>query len=1175
MLSATLFTFIILFLSCSHIWVCCRQRGGAGSETSHVSAEDNDDGCDSGSDGEGSNPNSHQTWSEAESTHSAPSRRGTGDPGGGESVGGVVQQAPPGTASSNSLLKRLKKPAPADLSGGGDRPGPTADKPFFSSKFNSKPPASNTVTFSSSTKGNSSEKHKGAYSDSNTSNLSDYNSGLSGDERTGPTADKPFFSKKFSGKPAAKKDYSVLDNTGDKEAAEQLSDVEGSPSKSSHSDGQLVGLCLDMCPASERSKRLDEKDYNRLELPYPKGYSDPSFPDSTVDLSDPSRTMIKKLQRSAADHVLAIPELVRPPPVLLKTMRYLESYVMEKDLHSIPDVRFDQKPSQIEVYLFVWDRLRMIAKDFILQNYRYGGRNDRYCIECFENMARWHVMMEHQMHVNDEYRSVHSEQNSEQLNRYLKSLNEIYDDAASRLDSNGKRLLLCPNESEFRAYYIFQQLDNEGQVEAYIHSLSAEVLRSDEIQFALSVVAARRTDNYAKFFRLVREAVYLESCSLFRYMGYMRILALRIMAKICRPAKQEATFLMSDIQRLMLFDSIEDTIEFIEYCGLNIVGSDPSDLCVVLDGRNVIDSLPTHKKSGAPVLPETTSMFVYIESKARTYSRGDVVVGRAGRHCVSYDGTGADEQAFYRAQLLQQRQLNSRPAATPAAPKIAVITANKSASGNSADIFKTKRNRNEETSSVSVNHMEAKMTKTEPKPFEITGAPTVGGIAASPPATGAAPPVVAPGLNKAFQFNADTPAFVSGGLPSTSFGGKTETTLKEKPPAVTAADKPTAPSFAWTPPSAVAKPTAEITAVKPVVPSIPEKAVVKDSPPPALSFPSFTVPSKTAPPAGAPPLPPAAFSLPEKSKPALTVSTKVGSGDAEAVSGNNEGAPVEPVNVAPMGTIPLPTFKGINAPAPPGGKNAEEREKTSASSPSLYSFADLSKPVQPAVAASPALSVHKGAIGSSPQPVDDFDPVAAAAKVVKAISFTPRSNRYTTPRKALSPSAPLSPVVSSSLQEAMSSPPWLSYVSSTGEGTEDETVVDDRSVTDEVLSESGEKLLTAMENHLSRRIDQRRVYKALHVWRICLQSKLRSAELKRTAILFKRWRRLHTKRMAAREEFENTMRTDTLDFDLSSSMLTPFAKLTVAGSSGLLTSKDKTRRLEDCRESLGAEVRSG
>lgn len=57
----------------------------------------------------------------------------------------------------------------------------------------------------------------------------------------------------------------------------------------------------------------------------------------------------------------------------------------------------ERSPSSLDVYLFLWNRYRMIAKDFILQNYRFGGRLDKYCLECHERMTRFHIMMDHQM----------------------------------------------------------------------------------------------------------------------------------------------------------------------------------------------------------------------------------------------------------------------------------------------------------------------------------------------------------------------------------------------------------------------------------------------------------------------------------------------------------------------------------------------------------------------------------------------------------------------------------------------------------------------------------------------------------------------------------------------------------------------------------------------------------
>jgi hypothetical protein len=533
------------------------------------------------------------------------------------------------TRSSSSGLAPAKVPtkAPAVLSPD-ERVGPTPDKPFFSAKFNKK--------------------------------SSDVGS-LVEEERTGPTADKPFFSTKFNKKSEFQ--------------ASQSSPISTTPLPSTpavvHLDGQLVGQCPDMCPASERIRRINEKDVHRLELPYPEGLGKPS---------DPSGVMIKKYQRSAADHVLAVPELVRSPPVLLRTMDYIQSQLMERDLDSDVDPRFDEVPSTLEVYLYIWNRLRMVAKDFILQNYRFGGRNDRYCIECHERMVRWLIMMDHQLHDNKEYTDTHAQQNSEQLNKCLKSLNEFYDDARTRRESpDGQKMggvIECPNEGEFRAYYILHQLDNEGQVESYVTSLSPEVLASAPIQYALQIVASRRVQNYATFFRLIREGAYLEGCSLLKYVGFMRIQALKVLCRTMRPAKQVAMHPVADLTHLMLFDDDDQTADFLDYCGLkmdySVVNSEggvspPEEVfCVALDGRNIVDSLPVHEKSGAPLLPDTKPFVRVLESKIASakLSRSDVVLGHSSRGARPFLGSPSDEQEFYRRQVLLTRSAQGKTRAS-------------------------------------------------------------------------------------------------------------------------------------------------------------------------------------------------------------------------------------------------------------------------------------------------------------------------------------------------------------------------------------------------------------------------------------------------------------------------------------------------------------------------------
>jgi hypothetical protein len=103
--------------------------------------------------------------------------------------------------------------------------------------------------------------------------------------------------------------------------------------------------------------------------------------------------MIKKFQRSSADHVLQIPHLLRTPQTLLRTIAYIEEKIMnihDNDIEMTSNsVEMKNLPtsssssssttttttnndkeifSSLFIYLFCWDRYRMIAKDFTLQH---------------------------------------------------------------------------------------------------------------------------------------------------------------------------------------------------------------------------------------------------------------------------------------------------------------------------------------------------------------------------------------------------------------------------------------------------------------------------------------------------------------------------------------------------------------------------------------------------------------------------------------------------------------------------------------------------------------------------------------------------------------------------------------------------------------------------------------
>ena len=265
-----------------------------------------------------------------------------------------------------------------------------------------------------------------------------------------------------------------------------------------------------MCPASERSR--EGKNPRKIDvLEESLDLSVSALPNDDQPLIDHKYTMIKKYEKSSADRNMALPHIVRTPATLLKTLQFMEQNVMDVDRHislsddddSDDEDRVKSGPNKYHVHNFVWDRMRSIYSDFIVQNYRLGGRVDAFCVECHERMARWHLMMEHHIKWDAESkRDGFDRQNSERYISILKSLDEFYNmvhllETKDHVEPpNGtNRPFPIPNEGELRSYFILYQIDNQGASDKYLKTLRPEVLDHADIQFALRVIQARRSNN--------------------------------------------------------------------------------------------------------------------------------------------------------------------------------------------------------------------------------------------------------------------------------------------------------------------------------------------------------------------------------------------------------------------------------------------------------------------------------------------------------------------------------------------------------------------------------------------------------------------------------------------------------------------------------------------------------
>jgi hypothetical protein len=333
----------------------------------------------------------------------------------------------------------------------------------------------------------------------------------------------------------------------------------GSSSMDDNSKAQLSaatnlnGTCADMCSAAERELHIRVDELSVFEKCFP------DRPGSERDM------IIKRFQRSSADHKLDIPEEIRPPGVLRRTQLYIEQQIMDLDQCGL-DPRFQtpRVPEPIELYNFCWDRFRMIRKDFVLQNYRgAGGRVHPIALDIHERIARYHVLSEHEL---IETESFVAQQNMEQLGQTLKSLNELYDES----HKVGDPARLSPFEAECRAYFILCTLDNGRGMDVlkYVKVLPHHILESPHIKFAMRVFVARHTGDYFQFFSLLRQATYLQSCLLFRYIPNVRSSALLRMNR----AYRSQTYPLEDLVELLCFDDIDHAYSVCQEHKLRVSG---------------------------------------------------------------------------------------------------------------------------------------------------------------------------------------------------------------------------------------------------------------------------------------------------------------------------------------------------------------------------------------------------------------------------------------------------------------------------------------------------------------------------------------------------------------------------------------------------------------------------
>ena len=244
------------------------------------------------------------------------------------------------------------------------------------------------------------------------------------------------------------------------------------------------------------------------------------------------------------------------------------------------------------VHKFVWDRTRGIRNDFSIQQVT-RAEDLRLAIECFERIARFHILALHQLSRNDlRDNEFDHYQEREQLNNTLLSLIYYYDDSRHKFAS--------PNEAEFRSYCIIFEIQNmRPDLEDRVQNWPDSVLKDRRVQTALKLYAAAGSSSYEQgplapkarfssaqgdasgFWKLLKSNAvsYLTACVAEIYFNFVRSFAMEIIWKAYKVKRGGSSnvedWTLEDLCSILGFDDEDQTARFCEEYGF-VVGSNAS-----------------------------------------------------------------------------------------------------------------------------------------------------------------------------------------------------------------------------------------------------------------------------------------------------------------------------------------------------------------------------------------------------------------------------------------------------------------------------------------------------------------------------------------------------------------------------------------------------------------------
>ncbi|XP_039214470.1 SAC3 domain-containing protein 1 [Crotalus tigris] len=313
-------------------------------------------------------------------------------------------------------------------------------------------------------------------------------------------------------------------------------------------DPPRPALCPAMCPAAEFARRRRQGRLHRLEL--------------GADGQPDSRRAVTEVSRPAAGRAPPPPGDLRPPAVLLATVRHLLG----------PAGAEASGASPAERCAFVADRLRAVRLDLALQRppaAPCAALLERALVYLLHAGARLghEAPARFDAHLHDG-----------QLRETFAALRRAY----RRPDAH-------PAQPRFQALFLLYHLGSPDAL-WQILQLTDNIRASPDLKAALAIHWAFLERNFARFFRLARELPYLPSCALYPHLAKTRRLALLTFshgfnAKNCR-------YPLARLTHLLAIDSPEEATDLCRAHGLAVI-----DESIVFQKGSFRDSAPLENRT--------------------------------------------------------------------------------------------------------------------------------------------------------------------------------------------------------------------------------------------------------------------------------------------------------------------------------------------------------------------------------------------------------------------------------------------------------------------------------------------------------------------------------------------------------------------------------------------------